>query len=392
MGRDQVIALCEEEGVCVVVPTYNNAGTVKGVVEGARQYCGCVIIVNDGSTDCTAEILGGIEGLILISYRNNKGKGYALRKGFDKARELGYTYAVTIDSDGQHDPADIPLLVYKLAAEGESLVIGTRNMEQPGIPAASNFGRKFSNFWFRLETGVKCTDTQSGFRLYPIVPLGKMRLFTNRFEFEIESIVRLAWRGIPVFDVPVGVKYMPSASRVSHFKPFRDFLRISILNTCLVFLALLWYRPLMLFRQIRKNGIRQILLSDDSPAKLSTSVGFGIFMGILPIWGFQLLTAIVLAFLFRLNKPLVIIFANISIPPFIPVILYLSMLCGIMWVPEGVDMIHFPSSIGIDSVKPFILQYISGSLTLAVAAGLTFGLITYLLLIFRKQVKEKVKI
>ncbi len=378
------VHLCSEQRVCVVVPTFNNATTVVAVVERVKPFCRDVIMVNDGSTDGTEVLLDGIEGIIMVSYPDNRGKGFALKAGFARARELGYRYAITIDSDGQHDPADIPLLVERLVSEGEAMIIGSRNMEQPDVPSASSFGMRFSNFWFRVETGIRHPDTQSGFRLYPLEPLHRMHLFTNRFEFEIEAIVRLAWRGIPVTSVPVGVVYLPKPNRVSHFRPFRDFVRISLLNTCLVFLALIWFRPMLYVRQLRKNGIRQLLTSGDSSLKLSLSVAFGVFMGIMPIWGFQLITAITLAFLFKLNKPLVILFANISIPPFIPFILYLSMLCGTFWVKDAVLMFPFSFDISLESVKPFIVQYVTGSITLGLIAAMTFGLIARLFLYARK--------
>jgi len=104
-------------------------------------------------------------------------------------------------------------------------------MEQEGIPRKSSFGHKFSNFWFWVETGIKLSDTQSGYRLYPLTELKKIHFFMRKFEFEIEAIVRAAWRGIPVISVPINVVYAPKETRVSHFRPIRDFTRISIMNT-----------------------------------------------------------------------------------------------------------------------------------------------------------------
>lgn len=306
----QTIALCEKHKVCIVIPTFNNAGTVVGITERCKLYCRNVIVVNDGSTDSTVDLLTEIRDITLIHYPQNQGKGFALKTGFVKAEELGFKYAITIDSDWQHNPADITWFLEKLDVEGEAMIIGVRNMDQPGIPAKSNFGRKFSNFWYWVETGNRHEDTQSGFRLYPLVPLQAMTIYTRKFEFEIESIIRLAWKGIPVTSVPVSVVYLPEETRVSHFRPFRDFTRISILNTVLVFLALTWFRPILYLKQVKKNGIKHLLSSHNSPIKLALSVAFGVFMGIIPIWGFQLVTAILLAFIFRLNKPLVILFCQ----------------------------------------------------------------------------------
>ncbi len=380
----QTDLLCTKYGVCVIVPTFNNCDTVTGVVEKAKTYCKNVIVVNDGSTDTTRQLLQNIEGITLISYDNNQGKGFAMKTAFAKAIELGFNYAITIDSDGQHNADDIPVFLEKLDAEGESMIIGERNMDQPGIPAKSNFGRKFSNFWFWVETGIRNNDTQSGFRMYPLLPLKSIKLFTRKFEFEIESIVRLAWKGIPVTSVPVKVVYLPKETRISHFRPFRDFTRISILNTFLVFLAFLYFRPILYLRVLKQKGLKQLFSSHSTPLVKALSVAFGVFMGIIPIWGFQLAAAILLAFLFRLNKPLVIIFANISIPPFIPFILYLSMLCGSFWVENAAPLFSF-SKMDISTVKPFLLQYIAGSISLAIIAAVMFGLSTYAYLHIKKN-------
>jgi hypothetical protein len=131
--------------------------------------------------------------------------------------------------------------------------MGARNMEQASVPGKSSFGNKFSNFWFWFETGIRLPDTQTGYRCYPIRAMEGMKFFTRKFEFEIEVIVRSVWKGIPITFVPVHVYYPPKEERVSHFRPFTDFTRISILNTVLVTLALLYYKPRDFFRSIKKK-------------------------------------------------------------------------------------------------------------------------------------------
>jgi len=384
LTSEQTSTLCAKHGVCFVIPTYNNGETVASVVKQTLTYCPDVIVVNDGSTDNTQQQLIQIDGITLISYPRNQGKGFALKTGFAKALEMGFKYAITLDSDGQHNPAESPNFIEKIDAEGAAMIIGVRNMDQPGIPKKSNFGRKFSNFWFWVETGNRHDDTQSGFRLYPLEPFRKMTLVTRKFEFEIESIVRLAWKGIPVTSVPVSVIYMPKETRVSHFRPFRDFTRISILNTFLVFLALAFFRPRQYFLELRKNGIKSLFANNNQPGKQAFSVAFGVFMGIIPIWGFQMAAALLLAIILKLNKPLVIIFANISLPPLIPIIIYLSMLCGSLWVPETAYLSPFSGELSIASVKPFLFQYIVGSITLAVISATAFGATTYIFLQIKK--------
>jgi hypothetical protein len=232
---------------------------------------------------------------------------------------LGFKNAISIDSDGQHLPSDIPLFIETAAQNPGALLMGSRNMEQDGVPGKSSFGNKFSNFWFKLETGLTLPDTQTGFRLYPLEPLKKITLFTTKFETEIEVIVKLAWNDVPILPINIQVIY-DKDERVTHFRPFRDFTRISILNTWLVTLTLLYYLPRRLFRQIRKKGLWKIIREEavkeeESNFSKAKSIGFGFFMGIVPIWGFQLLVGIPLSIYFRMNKVLFLAAANISIPP-----------------------------------------------------------------------------
>ena len=225
--------------LCVIIPTYNNHKTLRRVIDGVLNHTENCIVVNDGSTDSTKEILSSYPQITILNLPENKGKGSALREGFKKAKDLKYQYAITIDSDGQHYPDDIPVFVDHLEkSEKEVLLIGNRNMNQDGIPKKSSFGNTFSNFWFWFETGITLEDTQSGYRLYPLKFIPKM-LYTNKFEFEIEVIVRTAWNGVEVKNIPINILYDPN-ERVSHFRPFKDFTRISILNTILVIITLFY--------------------------------------------------------------------------------------------------------------------------------------------------------
>src|SRR5690606_17033669 len=110
-----------------------------------------------------------------------------------RARELGYTHAITIDSDGQHDPADLPAMARAVLSDPRAMVMGARDMDKSEVPGRSSFGNKFSNFWFRVETGIVLPDTQTGYRGWPLEPLRAVRTTSDRFGFEVESIVKLAW-------------------------------------------------------------------------------------------------------------------------------------------------------------------------------------------------------
>jgi glycosyltransferase involved in cell wall biosynthesis len=373
---------------CIIVPTYNNAGTLRNVLDGILRHTSHVIVVNDGSTDQTKDILHLYKDIKVIENKINRGKGYALKKSFRIASETGYEYAITIDSDGQHDPDDLPKFRSALKENPETLIIGARNMDQQGIPGKSSFGHKFSNFWFLVETGIKLPDTQTGYRLYPIKRISGMLFFTNKFEFEIEVLVRTAWKGIPITSIPVNVYYPPAGKRISHFRPFRDFARVSILNSVLVLLAFLYFRPILYFKDFNLKKLKKLLGSGESSLKLSMATGFGVFMGIIPIWGFQMITAAFLAHIFRLNKALVLVASNISIPPMMPVIIYLSFVMGRIFVANPV-YIAFNKHITLESAKISFIQYIYGSIPLAISAGLLAAIFTYIFLYFRRNGRKK---
>jgi glycosyltransferase involved in cell wall biosynthesis len=245
--------LFEKYNCCILIPTYNNAGTLESVIESVLKYTHRVIIVNDGSTDNTKSILEKYSQISIVSFPANKGKGKALRAGFKKAVELGFDRAITIDSDGQHFADDIPAFFEKLELQPDALIVGARNMKGEGIPGKSSFGHWISNFWFHFETGINLPDTQSGFRLYPVKELSRMIFITTKFEFEIEVLVRASWAGIPVVSVPIKVYYAPGEQRVTHFRPFTDFTRVSILHTMLVLLTALWFFPARFFNRIKKK-------------------------------------------------------------------------------------------------------------------------------------------
>ena len=229
------------EKICVIIPTYNNATTIRRVIEDVEMYCSSIIVVNDGSTDDTAEILQSIPLPIeVISYPKNRGKGYALVTGFKKAKALGYTHAITIDADGQHFADDIPCFIEGLKHNPEGFIVGCRNLTEENMPRQNTFANRFSNFWFRLQTGINLPDTQSGYRLYTLSSLKGLNLITSRYESELELLVYAAWAGVDITSVNVKVYYPPAEERVSHFRPIYDFFRISVLNTVLCLGALLY--------------------------------------------------------------------------------------------------------------------------------------------------------
>lgn len=377
---------------CVIIPTYNNSHALADVIHGIRRFTPNIIVVNDGSTDQTRSILEAQHGITILNHAKNQGKGKALQDGFRFAIKAGYRYAITIDSDGQHFPEDIPAFLKKSITNPDSMIVGARNMDQEEVPGTSNFGHNFSIFWYKVETGLTIPDVQTGFRLYPLKKLAEINHFyTPKYEFEVEILVRLAWRGVPVTSVPVNVYYAPREMRVSHFRKFRDFTRVSITNATLVFIALLWIRPLSFFRSLGKKSMKEffrqyVINSSDSNARLAFSVALGLFIGVAPIWGWQILTTLGLSHLFKLNKFVAVTCSNISLPPMLPVIIFISYILG-GWIPGGnTDNLDFSSTFSLDRIADNLIQYVIGSFILGALLALVFGSVTYVLLkIFRKQ-------
>lgn len=374
----------DKDRICLVIPTYNNAATLGDVVAEALRYSSDVLIVNDGSTDGTDKVLEAFEDrTVQIHFEENQGKGTALRAAFKQAFKSGFNYAITIDSDGQHRAQDIPAFYEAIKLNPGALVLGARDLGAEGAPRKSSFGNRFSNFWTYVETGLRLPDTQTGFRAYPLDIVGPKRFFTKKFEFEIEVLVRTAWAGASVVSIPVRSIY-DQETRVSHFRPFTDFFRISVLNTVLVLIALLWQHPKRLFLYIRRKGFWKVLKQDlidveEPPIRKAASIGFGIFMGIVPIWGFQMLVGAFLAVLFRLNKFIVLAFSNISVPPLIAPIIFASFFMGSFLVEEPRQ---FPNwhELSLDSIYVDLKQYLLGSFLLATCAGLAAFVLSFVVL------------
>lgn len=240
----------------MLIPTYNNHATLLRVLKEVQKYTRNLIVVNDGSTDATAQILENTQDMEVIHIPENKGKGNALKTGFRAAGQLGYDYAISMDSDGQHFPDDLKVfldtLEDHLPQEPNLLIIGARKMDDPSVPDKSSIGNHFSTLTYWLETGIKLTDTQCGYRLYPLKAVNRLRLYTSRFELEIEVIVKAAWEGVKVINRPVKVLYDPE-ERVTHFKPWQDVARITLLNIYFVVIAAFYIAPRNLLRKFRSN-------------------------------------------------------------------------------------------------------------------------------------------
>ncbi|MDT0677340.1 DUF2062 domain-containing protein [Autumnicola musiva] len=372
---------------CVLIPTYNNEGTLASVLQDLLLYTSNLIVVNDGSTDATKEVLKQFPDLEVLHFDKNCGKGVALNRGFEFAEELGYSYAVTIDSDGQHYPDDLDVFLKELESrkpgDPELLLVGDRNMGREGIPGKSSTGNKFSNFWYLVVTGTQLFDTQSGYRLYPLKVVNDIKIFTRKFEFEIEIIVKAAWRKVEVKNIPIKVIY--AENRVTHFRPFWDITRITLLYMWFVLVSFFYIHPRNKYQDFRRKGFgrfwkEDIVKSQEPPHKKAAAIALGVFVGISPFWGLHTLLVFVFAAIFNLNKVIAFLFSNISIPPLIPFIVYGSYQVGSLLSGKGfnweIDPDNFDSSA---EVFQGLWHYVLGSFALAGFAALLIWIVFYFL-------------
>jgi glycosyltransferase involved in cell wall biosynthesis len=236
--------------VCAVIPTFDNPLTIAKVVADVRPHVAEVLVVDDGSGEAGRRAVDelGRQGVARVVRREtNGGKGAAVKTGLRAARELGYSHALQIDADGQHDPTDIPTLLGRAAARPAAAVLGHPIFDE-STPRGRRAAHRFTNFWTRIETaGAAIEDPQCGFRVYPVERALAAEPRGDRMDFDIEIAVRLAWSG-EIINVPTRVRYLPrEAGGVSHFRPFRDNLAITWMHTRLV-VASLWRRLSLLLR------------------------------------------------------------------------------------------------------------------------------------------------
>ena len=221
-----------------ILPVYNHAATVALVVKDAQALGFPVFVIDDGSTDTTYEQIKEITGIQIIRHQSNQGKGAAIMTGFAAAAVVA-DWAITIDTDGQHYPQDALKLIAAIPADMRAVIVGAREgmagMEGAHIPWTSRFGRKFSNFWVWAAGGAILSDSQSGMRLYPLPEAMLLNTTARRFQFEVEILVMARRKGLPVIETPVRVVYNPDGKRISHFRPFVDFLRNSQTFARLIF-------------------------------------------------------------------------------------------------------------------------------------------------------------
>lgn len=218
-GRRQVV----RERFAVVIPLYNHGATIAGVVRKAIHHHLPVIVVDDGSTDGGLNTVNTIPEVLVLRHQRNLGKGAALVTGMQAAAESA-DWAVCLDADGQHDPDDMIQLMQAIPKGRRAIILGKRE-GMSTAPWTSRFGRKFSNFWVWVSSGVRLSDSQSGFRIYPLPEVLELEVRAGKYQFELEVLAKAAWKAIPIIETPISVSYQVDGRRISHFHPWKDFLR-----------------------------------------------------------------------------------------------------------------------------------------------------------------------
>jgi uncharacterized protein (DUF2062 family) len=382
------MTMADAPRICVVVPVYNHALTVGRVVREARASFP-VIAVNDGSTDETGRVLAELPEINVITLPQNQGKGAALQAGFAEAAKRGFTHAITIDADGQHSTAALPEFAAACRLHPEVLITGARDLVKEGASWPRRFTNDLSTFWFKVETGVPLTDTQCGYRCYPLGSVNRLCVKARRYAYELEVLVKAAWAGIPLLARPVSADYTAPTSRLSHFNPWSDMMQMSRLHSWLcmqVFCVPALLRKLSATGQLRDlprgKRVRTILRHvfsehTETPECLASAVGLGLFCGIAPIWGFQIITAAALAHKLRLNKAIAVTASHVSFPLAAPFILAAGLVLGhYLWTGGLID---FRPDAVARQIPLYFAEWFFGSIVLAILAGVAGTLATFLI-------------
>jgi len=371
------------EEIWCVIPVFNNGGTVKAVALGCRKHLAQVLVVDDGSTDVDVAALFTDTDIQVLSHAENRGKGAALLSALEYIRQRGGQWMVCVDADGQHNPDDLPLFFPRLGKTPSSIVVGARDFSGENIPGGSRFGRKFSNFWIKLESGASVSDSQSGFRAYPVELLSQMKLRGNRYDFEVEVLTKAVWHGLSIEDVPISVHYPPKAERISHFNQWKDNVRLTGRHTLLVGRRLLpWpHRKLVkpgetdwktLLRHPRKF-MAMLLKENSSPVELGVAAGVGVLLATLPLIACHTIAILYVATKLNLNRLLAVNVQHFCAPPFVP----LACIGLGFYLRTGAWIVREDLRSMASSLPQYFVDWLIGSLVLAPALAIVAGLLVF---------------
>jgi len=369
--------------IWIAVPVYNNAATIRTVVEQCLAMSQNVIVVDDGSTDANVEsLLGGLD-VVMLKHEKNLGKGQAILTASRSIEERGGVFMITIDADGQHDPRDVRRFFPVIEEDDTSVIIGSRDFNTGNVPASSRFGRAFANFWLKVETGVTIDDCQSGFRAYPVRYLNRLTFLGSRYDFEAEVLAKAAWAGLALKTVPVSVHYPKPGQRVSSFRPFLDNLRLTQTHSMLVGrrLAPLPHRKLVkpatdfdlsLLRHPGK-ALNMLIRENATPEGLALSAAVGVFLGVLPLLFVHSLVILYVSLRLNLNKIVSLNVQHIAMPPVVPA---LCIEVG-YYLRHGQWLTDLSFRTVFDQFSARLYEWLLGSLVIAPLLALLTGAIVF---------------
>jgi len=365
------------------VPVFNNKDTVRDVVAGCRSVIKNVVVIDDGSTDADVLSLLSDMDVVVLKHLKNLGKGKSILTASRYIENQNGNYMITIDADGQHNPADIEKFIPLLDENDPSIIIGCRNFNTENVPKKSRFGRKFANFWLRVETGIYIDDCQSGFRAYPVRYLNRIEFKGSRYDFEAEVLAKAAWAGLQLRTVAIDVIYPKPEHRISSFKPFLDNLRISLIHSMLVGRRLLplKHKRLMSPKKIDLKMLRQpgkflkmLLMENSTPAGLAMSAAVGIFLAVLPLLFVHTIVIIYVATRLHLNKIVAVNVQHLCMPPFVPA---LCIEVG-YYMRYGRWLTDISFTTVFSQFSDRLIEWFLGSLIIAPAGAVLMGVVIFI--------------
>ncbi len=379
----------------IVIPTYNNEETLRNVVLDSIKTGINVIVVIDGSVDNSEESIKDLN-IVKIVFPENRGKGAAIKAGTAWANENNYTHIITLDADGQHMPEFTLKFVEKINQYPNSIIIGNRDFNNSEAPDISKFGRKFSNFWVKVTTGVSAIDSQSGFRAYPVELITKIKCRGNRYNFEVEIIVKGIWAGLKIENVIIPVVYSEKTKKYSHFRPFIDNARISLTYSSLFLRNLLPItNKILIPHEKQKEPIfkrisaffKMLLKENIKPYQIVLACMLGIFLGTLPLIAVHSIVIIFAAKKLRLNRLIAFNISHFCGPPFVPALCVVAghyIRFGELLILNQEILQNFGSNIGT-----YLYDYLIGSVVLAPVLALLVGLIVYIITVIVQKIRKK---
>ena len=367
--------------ILLVIPTFNNEKTIRDVAKRAISTQLPVLVVIDGSTDSTVEMIQGI-GVDSIAFPQNRGKGAAIIAGADWASAKGYTHIITIDADGQHDPSEVTKFYEPMEKDPLCITVGNRQFKE-NVPFSSRFGRKFSNMWLWITSGHTLSDSQSGFRAYPVEVLRKVKCVSRRYDFEVEILVRGTWAGVALKNVDVSVHYSEETRNGSHFDPFRDNMRISKLYARLFIRNYTPFPHKKIFNTDKKKitplhpvkAIKIFLSERLLPKEIAYASMLGVFMGALPLIACHSIAIFFVSSKLRLNRVVALAASNLCMPPFVPA---MEIELG-HYIRHGKYLTEFTVQTLAYEADQRLLEYLIGSLLIGPVLAVFIGGVAYML-------------